>query len=144
MSVQAIAQKKRSIRAQAIHKGALKPIREEVLLEKVAALLNFQGEYKSAVVEEDADHAFSEKLDREVRKLVRHIVEGSNNDDYAEIINYAHQLRGVCGFYELTEMSVVAAALGKSAKEKKREDVILLIKVSLKKLNISPDYKNIH
>lgn len=122
-----------------------KPIREEVLLEKVATLLNFQGEYKSAVaVEEDADHAFSEKLDREVRKLVLHIVEGSNNDDYAEIINYAHQLRGVCGFYELTEMSVVAAGLEKSAKEKKREDVILLIKVLLKKLNISPDYKNIH
>ena len=122
-----------------------KPIREEVLLEKVATLLNFQGEYKGDVTDEkNVDQAFSDKLDREVRKLVLHIVEASNNDDYAEIINYAHQLRGVCGFYELTEMTVVASGLEQSAKDKKREDVILLIKVLLKKLNISPDYKNIH
>jgi len=122
-----------------------KPIREEVLLEKIATLLNFQGEYKSErSVDKEADNVLSEKLDREVRKLVLHIVEGSNNDDYAEIVNYAHQLCGVCGFYELTEMSVVAAGLEKSAKNKKREDVILLIKVLLKKLNISPDYKRIH
>jgi two-component system sensor histidine kinase BarA len=122
-----------------------KPIREEVLLEKIATLLNFQGEYKSErSVDKEADNVLSEKLDREVRKLVLHIVEGSNNDDYAEIVNYAHQLCGVCGFYELTEMSVVASGLEKSAKNKKREDVILLIKVLLKKLNISPDYKRIH
>jgi len=122
-----------------------KPIREEVLLEKIATLLNFQGDYKGdGEVGEDVDNAFSEKLDREVRKLVLHIVEGSNNDDYAEIINYAHQLRGVCGFYELTEMSVVATGLEKSAKDERREDVVLLIKVLLKKLNISPDYKKIH
>jgi len=122
-----------------------KPIREEILLEKVATLLNFQGDYKSEkAVENTVDDALSEKLDREVRKLVLHIVEGSNNDDYAEIIDYAHQLRGVCGFYELTEMSVVAAGLEKSAKEKRREDIVLLIKVLLKKLNISPDYKKIH
>ncbi len=122
-----------------------KPIREDVLLEKVATLLNFQGEYKNEKLNnEDDDNAFSEKLDREVRKLVLHIVEGSNNNDYAEIINYAHQLRGVCGFYELTEMSVVASGLEKSAKDKKRADVIQLIKVLLRKLNISPDYKNIH
>jgi two-component system sensor histidine kinase BarA len=122
-----------------------KPIREEVLLEKIATLLNFQGEYKDTRGDEkDLDPAFSEKLDREVRKLVLHIVDASNNDDYAEILNYAHQLRGVCGFYELTEMTVLASGLEKSAKDKKREDVILLIKVLLKKLNISPDYKNIH
>ncbi len=121
-----------------------KPIREEVLLEKVTTLLNFQGDYNSdRPVDEDADNELSEKLDREVRKLVLHIVEGSNNDDYAEIVNYAHQLRGVCGFYELTEMTVVATGLERSAKEKRREDVILLIKVLLKQLNISPDYKTI-
>lgn len=122
-----------------------KPIREEVLLEKIATLLNFQGEYETGGVDDaEADKALSEKLDREVRKLVLHIVEGSNNDDYAEIINYAHQLRGVCGFYELTEMSIVAAGLEKSAKDKNREDIILLIKILLKKLNISPDYKKLH
>ena len=122
-----------------------KPIREEVLLEKITTLLNFQGEYKSdRSADEDADNEFSEKLDREVRKLVLHIVEGSNNDDYSEIVNYAHQLRGVCGFYELTEMTVVATGLERSAKEKRREDVVLLIKVLLKQLNISPDYKTIH
>ncbi len=122
-----------------------KPIREEVLLEKLTTLLNFQGEYSSAgSADEDADKAFSEKLDREVRKLVLHIVEGSNNDDYDEIINFSHQLRGVCGFYELTEMMVVASGLEKAAKDKRREDVVLLIKVLLKQLNISPDYKRIH
>ncbi len=96
------------------------------------------------MVDDDASNAFSEKLDREVRKLVLHIVEGSNNDNYAEIINYAHQLRGVCGFYELTEWTVVATGLERAAKEERREDVVLLIKVLLKQLNISPDYKTIH
>ena len=122
-----------------------KPIREEVLLEKVMTLLNFQGEFKTAnVIDDDADSVFSEKLDREVRKLVLHIVEGSNNDNYAEIKNYAHQLRGVCGFYEMSEMTIVAAGLEKAAVDKKRGDVVILIKVLLKQLNISPDYKKIH
>jgi len=122
-----------------------KPIREEVLLEKLTILLNFQGDYNTDNAnDKDAENAFSEKLDREVRKLVLHIVESSNNDDYPGIINFAHQLRGVCGFYELSEMTIVAAGLEKAAKDKRREDVILLIKVLLKQLNISPDYKTIH
>ena len=122
-----------------------KPIREEVLLEKLTILLNFQGDYKKDdIVDEEADNAFSEKLDREVRKLVLHIVEGSNNDDYPEIVNFAHQLYGVCGFYELSEMKTVAAGLERAAKEQRREDVILLIKILLKQLKISPDYKVIH
>jgi two-component system sensor histidine kinase BarA len=122
-----------------------KPIREQVLLEKLTILLNFQGEYnKDDTVDEDADNAFSEKLDREVRKLVLHIVEGSNNNDYPEIVNFSHQLLGVCGFYELSEMKTVAAGLERAAKEQRREDVILLIKILLKQLNISPDYKTIH
>jgi len=107
--------------------------------------LNFQGDYNTDNAnDKDAENAFSEKLDREVRKLVLHIVESSNNDDYPGIINFAHQLRGVCGFYELSEMTIVAAGLEKAAKDKRREDVILLIKVLLKQLNISPDYKTIH
>jgi len=122
-----------------------KPIREEVLLEKMTILLNFQGEYaKTEYVDENVDSAFSEKLDREVRKLVLHIVEGSNNDDYPEIINFSHQLHGVCGFYELDEMTIVASGLERAAKEHRREDVIFLIKILLKQLNISPDYKTIH
>jgi two-component system sensor histidine kinase BarA len=122
-----------------------KPIREEVLLEKLTILLNFQGEYnKENAVNEDVDNIFSKKLDREVRKLVLHIVEGSNNNDYPEIVNFSHQLSGVCGFYELSEMQTVAAGLERAAKERRREDVILLIKILLKQLNISPDYKTIH
>jgi len=117
-----------------------KPIREEVLLEKLTILLNFQGD----TVNEATDNVFSEKLDREVRKLVLHIVEGSNNNDYPEIVNFSHQLLGVCGFYELSEMKTVAAGLERAAKEQRREDVILLIKILLKQLNISPDYKTIH
>ncbi|VAW53979.1 hypothetical protein MNBD_GAMMA05-1622 [hydrothermal vent metagenome] len=122
-----------------------KPIREEVLLEKLTILLNFQGDYKKDdTVDEDVNKAFSEKLDREVRKLVLHIVEGSNNDNYLEIVNFSHQLHGVCGFYELSEMKTVAAGLERAAKEQRREDVILLIKILLKQLKISPDYKVIH
>ena len=121
-----------------------KPIREDVLIDKVMSLLNFQGEYKTAnKVDDDLDSVFSEKLDREVRKLVFHIVEGSNADNYAEIKNYAHQLRGICGFYELSEMTIVAAGLEQAAVDKKRSDVVILIKVLLKQLNISPDYKRI-
>lgn len=122
-----------------------KPIRESVLIEKVMTLINFQGDYKSTnVKEEDAESVFSEKLDREVRKLVLHIVESSNNDDFSEIKNYAHQLRGVCGFYELSEMTIVATGLEKAAVDHKRGDVVVLIKVLLKQLNISPDYKKMH
>ena len=122
-----------------------KPIREIALIEKIMSLLNFQGEYQTAnVIEKDADNVISDKLDREVRKLVFHIVEASNNDDYAEIKNYAHQLRGVCGFYELSEMTIIAAGLQRAADDKKRGDVVILIKVLLKQLNISPDYRRIH
>lgn len=122
-----------------------KPIREIALIEKVMSLLNVQGEYKTAnVIEKDSDNVISEKLDREVRKLVFHIVEASNSDDYAEIKNYAHQLRGVCGFYELSEMTIIAAGLERAADDEKRGDVVILIKVLLKQLNISPDYRKIH
>jgi len=122
-----------------------KPIRQEILLEKMTTLINIKGDHDySAAADDDMDSVLAEKLDREVRKLVLHIVEGSNNDNFSEIQNYAHQLRGVCGFYELTEMTVVAAGLEGAAKDNKREAVVLLIKVLLKQLKISPDYKTLH
>ena len=73
-----------------------------------------------------------------------HIVEGSNNNNYLEIKNYAHQLRGVCGFYELDAMTEIASGLEKAADNKNRKDIVVLIKVLLKQLNISPDYKRIY
>jgi CheY-like chemotaxis protein len=121
-----------------------KPIRQEVLLERLTTLINYQGDYDASAADDVVENAMSEKLDKEVRKLVLLIVESSNNNDFNEIKNYAHQLRGVCGFYELTEMTVVASGLENAAKENKREAVALLIKVLLKQLKISPDYKWLH
>jgi two-component system sensor histidine kinase BarA len=129
---------------EAFDSFVFKPIRQEVLLERLASLINYQGDYDASVADDVVTDALSEKLDQEVRKLVFLIVEGSNNNDFEEIKKYAHQLRGVCGFYELTEMTVVASGLENAAKENKREAVALLIKVLLKQLKISPDYKQLH
>ena len=41
-------------------------------------------------------------------------------------------------------MTVVATGLENAAKDNKREAVVLLIKVLLKQLKISPDYKRLH